>query len=132
MVRAVHAEYVAAGADVLTTNTFVLTPYHMEAIGRTAQLIPLVQAACQRAREAVEAGGRPGVRVAGSLPPLKDWCAAAAALRRPRGEKADVAAGWASPSSQSVVSNQGAGLWEQPRAAHGAPLGSCAGHMCFR
>jgi S-methylmethionine-dependent homocysteine/selenocysteine methylase len=36
-------EYIRAGADVITTNTFVLTPYHMESIGRTEKLLELLQ-----------------------------------------------------------------------------------------
>eukprot|EP00242_Pyramimonas_sp_CCMP2087_P012747 CAMPEP_0198199792 /NCGR_PEP_ID=MMETSP1445-20131203/2953_1 /TAXON_ID=36898 /ORGANISM="Pyramimonas sp., Strain CCMP2087" /LENGTH=301 /DNA_ID=CAMNT_0043869687 /DNA_START=135 /DNA_END=1037 /DNA_ORIENTATION=+ len=72
IVRDVHMEYIRAGADVITTNTFVLTPYHMESIGRTDKLLGLLQAACERANEAVALVGRAGVRVAASLPPLQD------------------------------------------------------------
>eukprot|EP00959_Pyramimonas_sp_CCMP1952_P034059 713985-Pyramimonas_sp.AAC.2 len=42
-VRDVHVEYLQAGADVITTNTFVLTPYHMESCGRTEKLVHLLQ-----------------------------------------------------------------------------------------
>jgi S-methylmethionine-dependent homocysteine/selenocysteine methylase len=87
VVRAVHEDYVTAGADVITTNTFQLTRRtylnlfqnveHMRHIGsetleqRAAQLL---QAAVNRAREAREkvAGHRP-VAIAGSITTL-EWC----------------------------------------------------------
>ena len=40
LVTAVHAEYVAAGCDVLTTNTFTLTPHAVD--GREGELAALL------------------------------------------------------------------------------------------
>ncbi len=87
VIRSIHEDYIKAGADVITTNTFQLSRRsflnhfkdlaHMRHIGsetleqRAAQLL---QAAVNRAREAREkvAGHRP-VAIAGSITTL-EWC----------------------------------------------------------
>ena len=72
LVTSVHAEYLAAGCDVLTTNSFTLTPSAMSAAGRAAELPELLRAACACASRAIAAGsGRRPARVAGCLPPLE-------------------------------------------------------------
>mmetsp|Transcript_45196 Transcript_45196/g.113126 ORF Transcript_45196/g.113126 Transcript_45196/m.113126 type:complete len:328 (-) Transcript_45196:94-1077(-) len=70
-VRALHTEYVEAGARVLTTNNFVATPHYLAKTGRGGEMRELVQAAALRAREAAQASGE-SVLVAGCLPPLKE------------------------------------------------------------
>ena len=70
VVTAVHADYVAAGCDVLTTNTFTLTPEALADVGREAELPSLLHAACECARQAA-AGSSKTVLLAGSLPPLR-------------------------------------------------------------
>ena len=52
MVTEVHREYVAAGCDVLTTNTFVLTPDEMSKVGRAADMPSLLHAAAACAQAA--------------------------------------------------------------------------------
>lgn len=82
MVRAVHAEYLAAGADVIRANTFHLTRRsylslfadleHMRRIGAPgleARSGELVRRAVRLAREARDASGREAA-VAGSVSPL--------------------------------------------------------------
>jgi len=64
-----HRRFVEAGAEVITTNSYALVPFHVgeakfEAEGRT-----LADLAGRMARKAVE-GARHPVQVAGSLPPL--------------------------------------------------------------
>ena len=73
LITAVHSEYVAAGCDVLTTNTFTLTPRALEEAGSpAAELPPLLHAACRcAAAAAATAGGGRTVRIAGCLPPLQ-------------------------------------------------------------
>jgi S-methylmethionine-dependent homocysteine/selenocysteine methylase len=66
-VRRVHESFVAAGAEVITTNTYALVPFHLgqelfESDGRL-----LTQLAASTAREVADR--HPGVRVAGCLPP---------------------------------------------------------------
>lgn len=76
-VKEVHAEYIAAGADVITTNTFACTDWSLGRIGKAHMQAELVEAAARLARaavtEAAAAGGEGRrVLVAGSLPPLRE------------------------------------------------------------
>lgn len=79
LVRAVHAENVAAGADVLTADTFRIhrrnvaaePRWHFIAEGTPPSASELAAFAVALAREAALGSGRP-VRVAGSLAPLED------------------------------------------------------------
>ena len=86
LVRTIHADYIAAGADVITTNTFQLSqrsfqnhfnnPEHLQAIGakdlegRAAELIDL---AVKLAVDAREAAGKEDVSIVGSMTTL-EWC----------------------------------------------------------
>ncbi len=74
VLRAIHADYIAAGADVVTTNTFATTRFVLEAAGRGAEFAAVNARAVAAAREARDAGGR-DVAIAGSiscLPPRFD------------------------------------------------------------
>ncbi|MBM3325067.1 MAG: homocysteine S-methyltransferase family protein [Calditrichaeota bacterium] len=73
LVRQIHQEYVEAGAQVLTANTFRTAPYTLAKADMHNQAEELSRRAVQLAREA--AGSAPanqGVRVAGSMAPLED------------------------------------------------------------
>lgn len=73
LVTAVHSDYVAAGCDVLTTNSFTLTPAALAGAGEAeGGLATLLHAACRCASAAAATadGGR-HVLVAGCLPPLR-------------------------------------------------------------
>ena len=70
LVTAVHAEYVAAGCDVLTTNTFTLTPHALDATQHSSELPRLLHAACDCAIAATRTTNRQ-VLIAGCLPPLR-------------------------------------------------------------
>lgn len=65
VVRAVHEDYIKAGADVITANTYASSPLMFHARGRT-DLIEVDTAAMREARAAAHAAGRP-VAVAGSI-----------------------------------------------------------------
>lgn len=67
-VEAVHRAYCAAGARVITTNSYALVPFHIgqERFGRDG--LELAARAGQVARTAAD--DFTGVRVAGSLPPV--------------------------------------------------------------
>jgi S-methylmethionine-dependent homocysteine/selenocysteine methylase len=74
LLRTVHADYVAAGADVITTNTFATTRFVLEAAGHGDDFALINTRAVAAAREAREAAGRE-VAIAGSiscLPPRFD------------------------------------------------------------
>ena len=74
LLRGIHADYVAAGADVITTNTFAATRFVLEAADRANELAAIHARAVQAAREARDTSGRE-VAIAGSiscLPPRFD------------------------------------------------------------
>jgi S-methylmethionine-dependent homocysteine/selenocysteine methylase len=68
LVSQVHASYVAAGADVLTTNTYAIVPFHIGAERFRSSGHALAALAGRLARDAATQAAR-GVSVAGSLPP---------------------------------------------------------------
>jgi homocysteine S-methyltransferase len=74
-----HRAYIAAGARVVTANTFASARHVLEAAGLGEETEAANRAAIRHAREAVEAEGHPGVLIAGSLSsmaPLGEWHAA--------------------------------------------------------
>jgi S-methylmethionine-dependent homocysteine/selenocysteine methylase len=71
LVRAIHRDDVAAGADVLTANTFRTHSRTLEKAGLGSRSRELTTLAVRLAREAAAASGR-DVFVAGSLSPLED------------------------------------------------------------
>jgi S-methylmethionine-dependent homocysteine/selenocysteine methylase len=68
-VSEVHRSYIAAGADVVTTNSYAVVPFHIGAERFAAEGRDLARLAGRLAREAADAAARP-VAVAGSLPPI--------------------------------------------------------------
>ena len=83
-VRAVHQEFLAAGADVIRTNTFQLNPRtylnvfrgpehmrHIGAPGLERRAAELTRRAVELAREARERSGRTEAAVAGVMSPLE-------------------------------------------------------------
>jgi S-methylmethionine-dependent homocysteine/selenocysteine methylase len=68
LVRAVHDDFFAAGADVATTNSYSVLPDRLETHGIPERLEELSRLSCQIASDARSAAGR-GL-VAGSLGPL--------------------------------------------------------------
>jgi enediyne biosynthesis protein CalE2 len=74
-VGAIHEEYVRAGADILSTNTFRATPRALAKVGKAAQAERLVERAVALARDArARALREPGrtVLIAGVMAPLED------------------------------------------------------------
>lgn len=63
VVRAVHEDYIAAGADIITANTYPTSPLLFNALGRDDDMVLIDREAVRIAREA--SGGR--VPVAGSF-----------------------------------------------------------------
>jgi S-methylmethionine-dependent homocysteine/selenocysteine methylase len=70
IVRRVHEEFIAAGADVVTTNSYALVPYHIGEDRFRDEGRSLIALAGRMAREAANGAGGGKVRVAGSLPPI--------------------------------------------------------------
>jgi len=69
LVTRLHGEYVAAGAQVLTTNTFSVTPL---ALQRAAWGAERLEELARHAADCAADAALPGVRVAACLPPLAD------------------------------------------------------------
>ncbi|MEX0430412.1 homocysteine S-methyltransferase family protein [Spiribacter insolitus] len=69
LVAAVHRDYIAAGADVITVNTYVATPQRLARDGDPAWFDSLQKAALDAAHSARDKSDR-RVRIAGCLPPL--------------------------------------------------------------
>jgi S-methylmethionine-dependent homocysteine/selenocysteine methylase len=85
-IRAIHADYIRAGADVVSTNTFQLArrsylnhfadPDHMRRIGAPdleTRARVLIREGVKRALEARDQAGRGNVCVAGAMTTL-EWC----------------------------------------------------------
>lgn len=72
-VREIHRNYIAAGADVITTNTYGVIRGELAKEGWEDRFADLNLFACELAKEAREQSGESGtgVRIAGSLPPLR-------------------------------------------------------------
>jgi S-methylmethionine-dependent homocysteine/selenocysteine methylase len=74
LLRAIHADYIAAGADLITTNTFATTRFVLGAAGHASDFGTINARAVAAVREARDASGR-DVGIAGSiscLPPHFD------------------------------------------------------------
>jgi S-methylmethionine-dependent homocysteine/selenocysteine methylase len=69
IVREVHADFIAAGADIITTNTYGLSRERVARAGIEHRYPELNRIAGRLAAEARDAASRP-VAIAGSLPPL--------------------------------------------------------------
>ena len=70
-VRAVHDAYLAAGADVITTNTYSAARPRLDRAGVADRFVELNELAAGLATQARNAHGR-DVLIAGSMPPLEE------------------------------------------------------------
>ena len=68
-VEAVHTAYIESGANVITSNSYAVVPFHIGEARFAEEGQALAALAGELARRAVQASGK-AVRVAGSLPPL--------------------------------------------------------------
>ena len=74
-VVALHREYLRAGCDVITTNNFISTERNL---GNAASVKHEIHSAIRVARKAIDEEDLPiskrDVQIAGSIPPLNEWC----------------------------------------------------------
>ena len=70
VVHQIHLDYIDAGADVITTNTYGVIRDDLAQIGLEDRFSELNRLACELANDARNVSERP-VWVAGSLPPLR-------------------------------------------------------------
>jgi S-methylmethionine-dependent homocysteine/selenocysteine methylase len=66
LLRSIHSEYIAAGADAITTNTFATTRFVLADAGHSDDFAAVNAGAVAAAREARDASGR-DVLIAGSI-----------------------------------------------------------------
>ncbi len=71
LVRQIHCDYIRAGADVITTNTYGTTRIRLRHAGIEDRFEELARTAGELAQAARADCGRPDVRIAASLPPLE-------------------------------------------------------------
>ena len=71
LVQAIHADYIQAGADVITTNTYGTTRTRLAHVAMEDRFEELARVAGELASEARAECGRESVRIAASLPPLE-------------------------------------------------------------
>jgi S-methylmethionine-dependent homocysteine/selenocysteine methylase len=95
LVAAIHADYAAAGADILTANTFRTQRRNLARGGWGDRALELTRAAVELARRAARGlAGEREIHVVGSAPPLEDCyrpdlVPADAELRREHAEHAE-------------------------------------------
>ncbi len=70
IVGQVHAEFIAAGADIITTNSYALVPFHIGEARFRRDGLPLARLSGQLARDAADACTNRKVLVAACLPPV--------------------------------------------------------------
>ena len=70
IVRQVHEEFIEAGADVVTTNSYALVPFHIGEERFQKDGARLISLSGELARAAADACKDRKIRVAGSLPPI--------------------------------------------------------------
>ncbi|WP_292881646.1 homocysteine S-methyltransferase family protein [Nisaea sp.] len=68
IVERVHAEFIEAGAEVITTNNYAVVPFHIGEERFAADGRRLIELSGRLARSAADR--RKGIRVAGSIPPV--------------------------------------------------------------
>ncbi len=68
-VQDMHARFIASGADIVTTNSYAVVPFHLGEDRFAARGLELAALAGRLARQAAANAARP-VAVAGSLPPI--------------------------------------------------------------
>ncbi|QWW66172.1 homocysteine S-methyltransferase family protein [Rhizobium sp. WYJ-E13] len=70
IVRQVHQEFIAAGSQIVTTNSYALVPFHIGEDRFRKEGPALIRLAGRLAREAADAVTDRKILVAGSLPPI--------------------------------------------------------------
>ncbi|MGH8104057.1 MAG: homocysteine S-methyltransferase family protein, partial [bacterium] len=73
LIVSIHQNYIRAGADIITTNTFRTAARTLQKVGRKADAARLTRLAVQLAKKAREQAGKGrDVFIAGSMAPLED------------------------------------------------------------
>lgn len=70
LVRAVHREFIAAGARVITTNNYTASPSRLRHNNEPRRIEDIHKTAIRLAQAAIDEAGDPVIQLAGCLPPL--------------------------------------------------------------
>lgn len=70
VIRAVHRDFIAAGARVITANNYTASPPRLRRDGDISQIEDIHNTALRLARTAIDEAGDPDLQLAGCLPPL--------------------------------------------------------------
>ena len=70
VVSTVHRDFIAAGARVITANTYTASPPRLRRDGDISQIGDIHDTALSLARAAIDEAGDPALQLAGCLPPL--------------------------------------------------------------
>ncbi len=92
VLEAIHRDYIAAGAEVITANTYASSRLMLEPAGFGDRFAEINRTAVAAARRARDAAGRPDVLVAGSLSHMAPMVAGSARADRHRLPPPDVMA----------------------------------------
>jgi homocysteine S-methyltransferase len=99
VVRAVHREYLAAGAEIVTANTFASSPLLLEHFGRLDELETIDAVALRLAREAAEGSG---AVVAGSMSTMRPTV--------PGSDRTQLDLGWSESAARALFARKAASL----------------------
>lgn len=72
LVKRIHKDYINAGAQIITTNTFSTKERAFRKVGMAGKGREVTLLACKLARQAREESGKDDVLIAGSVAPLED------------------------------------------------------------
>ena len=100
VVRAIHADFIAAGADIISANTFACSDLHLAAHGIHGREEELNRAAAALALEARERAGP-------ERPLLVAGCMTTVSYRGPEGEVAPAEEDWALASQARILADAG-------------------------
>lgn len=70
LVRDLHVDFINAGAQVITLNTYTATPQRLANNDALGQLQALHKSAIKAAQDAITIANKPNIQIAGCLPPL--------------------------------------------------------------
>jgi len=98
VLKEIHKDYIAAGAEVIITNTFASSRQMLEPAGYGDQVAQMNQRAVQIAKQAIEETEAEQVAVAGSLSDASVQVAVAGSISDARADKRGLDAKWLNPT----------------------------------
>jgi S-methylmethionine-dependent homocysteine/selenocysteine methylase len=72
LVRQIHGDFIQAGAEIITTNTYAITEYNLSKAGKANDQLKLLEMAYELAKKAKVESQNSDLLIAASLPPLTE------------------------------------------------------------